>query len=228
MGNYQNLTTATNLFTASTLNFGGGTFNLLARTRHTAQTFGNVNANNGSGQLVVNTNGGTGTTLTLGTIAATGVAGSLNISSTGTGTFAVTSAGSTDATGTYGGKVTITNAAGATDWAASTSAAAPFALSNYAAYTTLPTATTTDTTNDVATGNVTLAGDITTNSLKVANTAASQALNLGGNLLTLSNGGLLATGANAYAINNGTITSGLAVTAPLRTTSLCTPMAQAR
>ena len=160
----------------------------------------------------MNTNGGTGTTLTLGAITATAVAGSLNISSTGTGTFASPPPVRPDATGTFGGKVTMTNAAGATDWAASTSAAAPFTLSNYAAYTTLPTTTTTDTTNDLATGNVTLAGAITTNSLKVANTAASQALNLGGNALTLTNGGLLATGANAYAINNGTITSGLATT----------------
>ena len=215
VADYSNLATATNLFTAtSTLNFGGGTFNLLAKsTGATAQTFGNVNANNGSGRLVVNTNGGTGTTLTLGTIASTGVSGSLNISATGTGTFAATSTTAPDATGVYGGgKVTMTNAAGATDWAASTTAAAPFTLSNYAAYTTLPTATTTDTTNDLATGNVTLAGAITTNSLKVANTATSQALNLGGKLLTLTNGGLLATGANAYAINNGTITSGLATT----------------
>ena len=211
---YSNLTTPTNLFTAaSTLSFGGGAFNMSAKnTGATAQAFGAVTVNNGGGKLLINTNGGTGTTLTLGAITATAVGGALNISSIGTGTVAVTSTGGPDATGTFGGKLTMTNAAGATDWAASTSAAAPFALSNYAAYATLPIAATTDTTNDLATGNVTLAGAITTNSLKVANTAASQALNLGGNALTLTNGGLLATGANAYAINNGTITSGLATT----------------
>ncbi len=174
--------------------------------------FGNVTVNNGGGKLVVNTNGGTGTTLTLGTITATAVGGALNISSTGGGTVTITSTGGPDATGTYGGKVTFTTAAGATEWATSTSAAAPFTLSALSTYANLPTTAVTDTTNDIASGNVSLAGAVVTNSLKVSNTAAGQALNLGGNLLTLTNGGLLGSGANAYAINNGSITSGQAAT----------------
>ena len=225
---YQNLTTATESCSpqTSTFNFGGGTFNVLAKnTGATAQTFGNVTANNGGGKLVVNTNGGTGTTLTLGAITATAVGGALNISSTGTGTVAITSTGAPDATGTYGGKVTITNAAGATDWV-------DFdfrrrALCAFELFGLHDAAHCRHDRYDQRSwppGNVTLAGAITTNSLKVTNTATSQALNLGGNLLTLTNGGLLATGANAYAINNGTITSGLA---PPRPTSRCTPTAAA-
>ena len=162
--------------------------------------------------MVVNTNGGTGATLTLGTVTATAAGGALNISSAGGGPVTITSTGGPDATGTYGGKVTFTTAAGATEWATSTSAAAPFALSALSTYANLPTTAVTDTTNDIASGNVSLTGAVVTNSLKVSNTASGQALNLGGNLLTLTNGGLLGSGANAYAINNGSITSGQAAT----------------
>ena len=169
-----------------------------------------VNAN-GAGNLVLDTSAGASTTVnvTLGAITASVAGGSLNFSSTGTGTTSVTTTTAPAANGTYGGRLTFTDSSGNTNWATSASAGPAYTLSGYSAYTTLPTTTTTDSTNDIATGSITLSGAVTTNSLKATTTGAGQSLNLGGNSLTLTDGGLLFTGANDYSISNGTLVSGL-------------------
>ena len=210
-------TNASNVLTAtSALNLGGGTLSLLGKNSGaTTQTLGNVTATGaGAGNVILNTNGGTSTTLTLGTLTATAAGSALNFNTASGGT--VTTTSNKDATGIYGGRITYTDATG-TNWATTTSGATPFTLSGYTGYTALNAAGgATDTNNSLQTDGATLGGSVTTNSLKVTDTAAGNTLDLGGaaNTLTLTNGGLLFTGANAYTITDGTLASGTSATTP--------------
>ncbi len=207
---FSNLASGTNLInSSSTLALGGGVFQINAKSSgSTAQTLGNETVNAGGGQILVNPNGGTGTTLTLGTITDTAAGGSLLIgeaASAGTGTLTITTQSPKDATGIYGGRVVFTSDGGTTvDWATTASSSSPYMLSAYSGYTAMAAGAVTDTLNDRLTAGLALSGAQTHNSLKIENPAASQSLALGANNLTLTNGGLLATGTNAFTISNST------------------------
>jgi autotransporter-associated beta strand protein len=110
-----------------------------------------------------------------------------------------------DATGILGPWATV----GGTDWAMNSTNAADGAITAYTGYTDLDTTAGTDTANSRITASATLGGSRTTNTLKIENPAASQSLAIGtGNTLTLTGGGLLATGANATTISGGSLTAG--------------------
>ncbi len=202
------------LSATSSLSLGGGGGLLIKASSNgsSGQAFGNLTVGAGGGSILVNPNGGTGTTLNLGTITAATVGGSLLVGTApgaGSGATVTTSSG-TDATGIYGGRVVFTDGTAlGYNWASTTSTGAPYTLSAYSGYSALNTTTSgTDTNNSRITAAAVLSGNVTTNTLKIENPAASQSLALGSYALTLNSGGLLATGSNAFTISGGTLTGG--------------------
>lgn len=203
---FSNIAASTNLLTASnTLAFSGGNLSIKGKaTSTTTQTLGAVTVNAGGGTLLVNPNGGTSTTLALGTLASTAAGGSLTLGKAlgaGTGTLSISTTSNKDATGIYSGRIVFANGTADTgyDWATTASASTPFVLSSYSAYSPLATSGS-DTGNSRITASSSLSGSLTTNSLKIENPPASQVLDLGANLLTLTSGGLLVTGTSATQI----------------------------
>ncbi len=191
------------------LNIGGGSLYLLGKnTGATTQTLGNLTLTGAGGNsLIVDPNGGTSTTLTLGTITQTANGGTLNIQppnvTIGSGTATITTTSNVSTAGaTYGARLTY-----GSDWATTASGTGPFILSAYSAYNTLPAAFAgaVNTTNDQinsTTGNVVLTTAYSANSLKI-NPGSGQSLDLGGQAMTLNNGGLLFTGGNNFALGLG-------------------------
>ncbi|MFD0895240.1 autotransporter-associated beta strand repeat-containing protein [Luteolibacter ambystomatis] len=208
---FANMATPTNLISnSSALSLGGGTLSIKGKSSgSTAQTFNGTTVTAGGGQILVTPNGGTDTTVTLGALTTTAAGGSLLVGKTpgdsSTGTVTLTTSTNKDATGIYGGRVVFSNGTANTgyDWATTASGASPYTLSAYSGYTAMATSGT-DTANSRITAGTSLAGALTTNSLKVENPAASQTLSLGANLMTLTNGGLLITGTNAFTISGTT------------------------
>ena len=89
------------------------------------------------------------------------------------------------------------------DLAATTaSGSSPFALSAYSGYSGMTALAVSDTANARITTGLALSGAQTHNSLKIENPDPSESLALGANNLTLTSGGLLVTGANAFTISN--------------------------
>jgi autotransporter-associated beta strand protein len=204
---YANIAASTDLVSSQALNFGGGNLTLKGKTggNTTTQSFGNVTVNSGGGSLLIDPNNGTSTTLTLGSLTATAAGGSLAVGkalSAGTGTVAITTTTDKDATGIYGGRIVFASGTANTgyDWATNTGGAGPYTLSAYSGYSALDLTVGSDTLNSRITASQTLGGARVTNSLKIENPAATQALALGSNLLTLTSGGLLVTGTNAVSI----------------------------
>ena len=187
------------------LAFNGGAMTIMGRSTLTAvQNFTGTTVSAGGGSLLVNPNGGTSMSVALGGITATAAGGSFAVGKTvaaGSGALTITTTTDKDATGTYGGRIVWANGTADTgfDWATTASGSSPYTLSAYSAYSAAATSGT-DTNNSRITATTTLAGALTTNSLKIEAPAASQTLELGENLLTLTNGGLLSTGTNAFEI----------------------------
>jgi fibronectin-binding autotransporter adhesin len=215
---FANLATPTDLINnGSALKLGGGTLTILGKTGAfaTSQTFNGTTVNAAGGQILVTPNGGTSTTVNLGALATTATGGSLLVGKTPgnatTGTITITTTTNKDATGIYGGRVVFSNGTANTgyDWATTASAGPTYTLSAYSGYTGLTLTAGADTSNSLLShsgaSNVTtsLSGSRTTNSLKLENlaTAGTQTLALGAFTLTLSNGGLLSTGARAETIS---------------------------
>jgi autotransporter-associated beta strand protein len=212
---FANLTTPTDLINSgNALSFGGGSLSITGQSSGTtSQTFGDVIVNSGGGSLLVNPNNGTATNITLGSLNTTASGGSFVVgqaTSSGAGTLTITTTTDKDATGIYGGRVVFANGTANTgyDWA-TTATASPFTLSAYTGYTAMASSGT-DTNNSVITAGASLAGNLTTNSLKFEVSAAAQTLAIGaGNTLTLTSGGLLMTGSsNDMNITGGSITAG--------------------
>jgi autotransporter-associated beta strand protein len=187
--------------------FTGGTLYLQAKLGSSStQLLGNVTLNAGGGALVLDGNGGS-MTLNVSALPNTGTpaGASLNISTIGTTSLTTTTAPLPAPDGSYSARITY-----GTDWATSTSLVSPYTISAFTNYTATPSSGTTDTTNDRLIDGMTLAGNYTTNQLKIATTQNGQSLNLGGNSLALTAGGLLFAGSNDYQINGGTLQSGTA------------------
>ena len=135
------------------------------------------------------------------------VGGALLVNAGPTGIVTVPTA--PDATGIYGGRIVYFDGTNY-NWAATTTSFGQRTLSGYASYSPLNTTGGTDALNSQITGDATLAASVQTNTLSIAPTAPTT-LHLGGNLLTLNDGGLLVTGSNAVTIGDNasdTITGG--------------------
>ncbi|MES2920610.1 MAG: autotransporter-associated beta strand repeat-containing protein [Verrucomicrobiota bacterium] len=208
--NFANMATPTNLInSASALKLGGATLTVqgkIGAAVASSQTFNGTTLNAGTSQILVNPNNAASTTVNLGALNTTAAGGILVVGkpagNTATGTIAINTTTPPDATGTYGGRVLFFNGTANTgyDWATTVSAGPPYTLSAYTVYSPLETGASPDTLNSRITASQTLSGPRVTNSLKIENPAADQILDLGANLLTLTNGGLLFTGTNATTI----------------------------
>jgi autotransporter-associated beta strand protein len=196
--------------TGNDLTLASGTLQLTGNSaNNSAQTLGNVTLTPGGAQILINPNGAARTaTLTLGTIATNTAGSTLLIGkvSGASGTTVITTTTDKDATGIYGGRVVAFNGTANTGYDfATSSGAGPYTLANYAGYTTLPTAATSDTLNDQMTGNTTLAGAQTHNTLKIG---SGLTLANGGFDTVLTAGGLLSVGSVASTISGtGTLTA---------------------
>ncbi len=195
------------LASTATTTFTGGTLYLLGNTTgSSSQALRAVTVNSGNGAIVMNANGGSGLTLSMGTITDTAAGGALNLRTIGGGN-AITTATSAGADGTYGARVTYTDSAGNTNFATATNGTAPFTLGGYTGYSAFTGTTDTATTNYALVGSGALTLSETVNLLKISTNGNGQALGNGGFTLTLA-GGLLFTGSNNYSINTNTLNSG--------------------
>ena len=200
---FANLSTPTDLINSgNALSLGSGTLLIQGKSSgSTSQTLGNLTLT-GGGRILVNPNGGTDTTLTLGTIP-TGTANTTLLigqaAGAGSGGLTITTTSDKDATGIYGGRVVYTTDGGTTvDWATTASGGSPYTLAGYNSYTTLPPSGGSSTTNYRMTAATTLTGSVSVNTLKLE--APGGNLDLVSNLLTIQNGGLLMTGTDARSI----------------------------
>ena len=191
------------LASTSTATFGGGTLYLLGNTSATSsQTLHAVTVTTGGGQIVVNSNGGSGTTLNLGMLnaPATAAGGCLNFNAM-PGTVAITTTSAVGADGTYGGRVTYTDSSGNTDFAtAVTSVGSTSTLGRYTNYSAFTGTTDSGTTDYALVGNGAITTSESVNVLKITTSGPGQSLTGGANL-TLAGGGLLFTGSINYSIN---------------------------
>ncbi len=213
-------TNKTNLLaTSGTIGVGqGGTLYLQGNTgaaTSSSQTVAAATATAGGGFIVVNPNGGAGTTLNLNSLTAPAAGGSLNFAVM-PGSAAITTTSGTAADGTYGGRVTYTDASGNTDFAtAVTSLGSTSTLGRYTGYSAFTGTTDSGTTDYALVNNGNLALSESVNLLKISTNLAGQSLNLNSNSLTVMAGGLLFTSANAYSISNGTLQSNTATNSDL-------------
>ena len=206
---------------------GGGNLLLTAKTGAvtTNQTLGNVSANAGGNSILIDPNNSTGVNLTLGSLTVP-VGSSLLIGkavTANTGTVAITTTTNKDATGIYGGRTVFANGTANTgyDWATTASVSSPYTLSAYGSYAALALGGGTNSSNSLlshsgaSTITSTLSANLTTNTLKLENTATAgtQTLALGANFINLSGGGLLSTGTRAETISGNTGVTGLTANA---------------
>lgn len=205
---FANLATPVNLINSGSAltmgGLGGGTLSIKGKASGaTSQTFGNVSLSKNFGtSIVLNPNGGGGTTLTLGnTWNRNGGANSLNIDLSAGGTLTSTPTGV--AANNVLGFATVKDATGT--GLASLSGGNVVRLTGQ---TTLPTTGANAAVNYQAAGNTTMnAASFAVNSLTIDASTVPGALNLGGasDVMTLTSLGLLMSGANNYAISNGQV-----------------------
>jgi autotransporter-associated beta strand protein len=172
------------------------------------QQFNGLNVGSGGSTLQLIGNTGGAITASVGAITATAAGGSLLIDASQAVGGIVTSSSAADATGIYGGRIVYYDGTNY-NWATTNSSVAPYTLSGYTGYTTLPASGASSTVNYSLAGAGTVTSPETVNTLKITPTAASQSLAISsGTLLTVNAGGLLFTGANNYTISGGSITAG--------------------
>lgn len=207
---FSNLASGTNLVDGgNALTLGSGTLSIKGYiSGSTTQDFTSLTFNGGGGVLL-NPNGGTDTTFTLGSISAVNTNGqSLLVGKTaspGTGNAIITTTQDKDAQGIYGSRVVYTSDGGATvDWATTASGSSPYTFgaygTDYGAYETMDANAAVNPSNDI-TGSLTLSGSRTNNSVKITSGAT---LALGANNLALTSGGLLSAGTVASTISSTT------------------------
>jgi len=205
---FANLATPVNLISSSSSltlgGLGGGTLSIKGKSSGaTSQTFGNVSLSKNFGtSIVLNPNGGTSTTLTLGnTWTRNGGANSLNIDLSAGGT--LTSTPSTVAANNVLGFATVKDVT-----AVGLASLAGGNIVRLTGQTTLPTSGTSSTVNYITSGNVSMSSaSFSANSLTLDASSTSGVLNLGGasDIMTLTSLGLLMFGANNYTITNGQV-----------------------
>jgi autotransporter-associated beta strand protein len=199
--------------TASSLAVGGlSTLNITGKsTGTTSQTLGNLTLNNNTAnRIVLNPNGGSGTTLTLGNTWTRGAGSTLNIDLSAAGTSAVTSTPTLASSGVLG-FATVTDSVGT--GLASLSGGNIVRLTGQTILTSSSNSVGTNfissPVSSSSTGSpyLTLAGNTVINSLTLDSSGASGAnfLDLGTGTLTVASGAILSTGANAQTIQNGQV-----------------------
>ncbi|MGB8166628.1 MAG: autotransporter-associated beta strand repeat-containing protein, partial [Chthoniobacteraceae bacterium] len=222
---FANLATPTNLINgSSTLSLGGGALTIKAQSgaASTSQSFAGTVVNTGGGSILIDPNNGGGVAVNLGSLgtltsyaagsslvvgkAVTANTGAVNINTT-----TLPTNGLADGSGIYGGRIVFANGTADTgyDWATTTSGVAPYTLSAYSGYTVFAAAGTATATNYLQSGSISGVGTEAVNTLKVIATSAGESLTQNAaTTLTVNGGGLLATGADAYAISGGTLVGG--------------------
>jgi autotransporter-associated beta strand protein len=222
LGLNYSVNTSNVLASSNALTFGGGSLLLTGNSAGTSsQTFASTTLGGlGGAALIVNPNGGTSTTLALGGITATAAGGSLNIQpvdtnsgsaiSYGSGSAFITTTTNKGTDGTYGARLTY-----GSNWATTASSGSPYTLSAYSGYTTFVGTGGVSTTDYSLNDNGTVSASESLNSLKITDDTTSQALALGTQTLTLTNGGLLFAGPNNYSITGGTLKSATATNSEL-------------
>ena len=188
----------TRLPTTMTLTLNGGTFNFIGNSAGSTQTLGNLTIGAGGANINVTSNG-TNAYLTFGTLTSTTAGGTLNITEAGPTAYATTTTGVTNGI-LGGGRVTVNG----NDFAAK-SGNNIVALGSYGAFQTTGNYSTT---NMLLSGIGSLTGAMTSGTLKITTTGASDYLNLGANVLTLASNALLFAGSSNYTISGSTGTLG--------------------
>ena len=179
--NSSKLGTGTTTLQGAALNLTGNS------SAPTAQNLNNVLLNTGHSTITVTSGGAQPAVLNLGSITRT-APGTVEFTLPANGAITTTTA---VANGILGGYATI-----GTDWVTTNSTT----LTSLVIYPPFLTSGTT-TSNELLTGNGSLTGAKTLNSLKLSTSGAGQGLNLGTNNLVISSKGLLFAGADDYAIN---------------------------
>jgi fibronectin-binding autotransporter adhesin len=187
---------------ASALTLGDGVLDVLGNSSGlSSQILGSLtlSANAGS-TIVVNSNGGTGTTLTLGNIWSRNAGSTLNINATTANANLISSPALTNSILGY---ATVANSTTTGFLAVSGGNLVP-----YTGASTLLTNSGRSTTNFVTAGSLTMnAASRSVNSLELNATGGVGSLNLDGSTrtLTITTGGLLMIGSNGFTLSNGTV-----------------------
>lgn len=213
------------LASTSALGLGGGDLYLLGKaTGITTQTLGAVTmglrnfnfAGVGASKITVDASTGSGTTLSLGSLANSTQNGStLNIK-VGSNAMVTTTTISVTNNLLGNGRVVFTDASNVVEFANISATGGATRTIQAATYTVgLPTSGST-TLNYSQSDNASVTGDATVNALKLTTTTTGQALTIDpGQTLALTSGGLLFTGANDYSISGGTLKSNTATDSDL-------------
>jgi fibronectin-binding autotransporter adhesin len=185
---------------ASTLTLGSGTLDVLgASSGSSSQTLGNPTlTGNTGGTILVNANGGSGTTLTLGNswTRSTGSTVNINVASSGSNVTA-----SPSLTNSILGYATLTNATTTSFVTVSSGNLAP-----YSSASTLISTSNSSSTNFLLTSSLTMnTSNHTLNSLQLASASGTSTLSLGNTsrITTITSLGVLMTGANSFIVSTG-------------------------
>ncbi|MBN8421692.1 MAG: autotransporter-associated beta strand repeat-containing protein [Verrucomicrobia bacterium] len=224
---FTGLTTATNLLQSAALTLGaasagavsGGTLSITgAATGNTSQTLTTLAVQAGFDQIVLTPNGAGSTTLAFsGAITATNAGGQLLISAPTNSSVTIASALNTVATT---GRNTVFYDGSSYNWATNTGlGTATISVTNGSAAagvqyaevsgTTLTTQAKNDSISSSVLNETTTGAVVTINSLRINAGSTGQTLALGANMLTLTQGGILFTGSNAYSITGTSASNGL-------------------
>lgn len=186
------------LNSGNALSLGGGTFTFKGNNAGTGQTLGAFTAATGGGSTLKVVAGTSGTTLALGAITNTANGSALNISLDSTNGSAGVTTSTAVTNNLLGARGSITVSTGGTTEFATKSGSN---IVQYTGQTAFVNTGSSSTVNYKLTGSDVLAATESMNSLRLAPTAAGS-LDLNGKILTLTSGGLLYTGANAYEIKD--------------------------
>ncbi|HTJ79238.1 MAG TPA: autotransporter-associated beta strand repeat-containing protein [Rariglobus sp.] len=201
---FANMATPTDLMSSSnTLTLGtgtaggGGTLLIKGKsTGTTSQTMGNLTAKNYGNNITLNSNGGSGTTLTVGTLSRGTTNATLNVDISS----ANTALASSQTAGTLGW-ATVKDGSG-TGFAQATGTG----IVRLTGQTTLTATSNASATDFVTSGSLSVTGgNFAVNTLTLDGTGGVGALNLGGSTMTVTQKGILSTGSNAYTISNGQV-----------------------
>jgi len=190
------------LASTSKLTLGGGTFRIDGNsTAASTQTIGNPTLTAAtSTSVVINANGGTSTTLTLGNTWTRGAGSTVNVDISAANSFLTNSPTLTNSVLGY---ATVTDATG-TGFATVTSGN----IARYTGASTLLTNSNSATTNYSTSGTVAMTNaNRSVNSLAIDTSSSSGSLDLGGasNILTITSLGMLMTGSSNYTISDGQV-----------------------
>jgi autotransporter-associated beta strand protein len=202
---FSNMGTPVNLLSTNAVALNGATYSIKGKasgtTVQTNNATGTFTIGTGGSAIIINNNGGAGTTLKLGNAWTRNSPATLNVDVSAGGTLLASPA---TANGTVG-YATVKDAAG-TGFA--TTNLTTGNIERYTGSTALTSGANSAVTNFIASGNLTMsAASFAVNSLTLDATAGNGMLDLGGSadVMTNTSRGILMVGANNFSINNGMI-----------------------